>query len=473
MNEWHLAVDIGASSGKALAGRVENGKIITKEIYRFQNSQIEKNGHLCWQIESLIKNVIISLKACTQRGIIPASVAIDTWGVDFVLLDKDGKMLGDAVCYRDSRTKGIQDELAAEHIITFEELYERTGIQYQPFNTIYQLVALKREHPEQIQNAETFLMIPEYLNYILTGVSMNEYTNATTTALVNAESKTWDHEILERISIPRKLFGKLQMPGTKVGRLTSEIQKIVGFDCDVILPATHDTGSAFAAVPAGEHSIFLSSGTWSLLGVENEKPSTNEKSRMANFTNEGGVEYRYRYLKNIMGLWMIQSVRKEENQEREEEVSFPELIEEAKQATRYPGRVNVDDDRFLSPISMKNEVSKACIKEGYEAPHSTGEVLQCIYQSLAEDYAATIKKLEELTGNTYDAINIVGGGCQDMYLNQLTANATGLPVYAGPIEGTALGNLIVQFIQAGDYKDIADARKAIRESFDIKEVRLL
>lgn len=468
MQTCYLAVDIGASSGRHIIGTVEHGVMALHEVYRFENRLIEKNGHLCWDMEGLVQNVIEGLKAAHDAGYTPTTVGIDTWAVDFLLLDADGTPIGDPVAYRDGRTAAMREEL--EPILPFTKLYARTGIQYQSFNTVYQLCALKKEHPEQLAAAEHFLMVPDYLNYRLTGVMANEYTNASTTALVGAISKDWDDEIINRLGLPRKIFGRISTPGTKLGNLISAVKDYVGFDCTVVLPATHDTGSAFLAVPArDDKAVYLSSGTWSLLGVENKDPITTPASMQANFTNEGGYEYRYRYLKNIMGLWMIQSVRRELGEQTGTRPSFPELIAAAQEASSFAGIVSTGDDRFLAPKSMIKEVKAACKDGGKPVPATTGEVMQTIYNSLSHDYQAAIQELQSLTGKEYTSINIVGGGSQDMYLNQMTANATQLPVFAGPTEGTALGNLMVQMIRAGEFKDLADARASIKKSFTILE----
>ncbi len=476
----YLAIDIGASSGRHILGHVEDGKLYLEEMYRFDNLQIHKNGHDCWDMDNLWNGIIGGLKACKDAGKIPATIGIDTWAVDFVLLDENDAVIGDAVAYRDSRTEGMKELVNAA--IPAEELYARTGIQYQPFNTIYQLTALKREHPEQLAKAKRFLMIPEYFNFRLTGVKCNEYTNATSTNLVNAQSKTWDAEVMKKLGIPTNIFGELAMPGTVLGHLTEEIQKEVGFDSVVMLPATHDTGSAFLAVPAkDDNAVYLSSGTWSLLGVENETAITTLDSYKQNFTNEGGAWYRYRYLKNIMGLWMIQSIRRELNgvayiqgkQNRTEAAkkwSFPDLIEAAKGAEDFASIVDVNGDCFLAPESMIQAIKNECTRTHQPVPETVGQIMQCVYTSLSLCYRDAIHNLQKLTGKTYTSINIVGGGCQDGYLNERTAKATGLPVFAGPVEGTAIGNLLVQMIANKEFENLQAARDAIRASFDIKEV---
>lgn len=486
MANYYLAIDIGASSGRHILGHVEDGKMILEEIHRFDNRQLRKNGHDCWDIEHLWQGILEGLKACKAAGKIPVTVGIDTWAVDFVLLDKAGELLGDAVAYRDGRTAGADERV--NKAVSPAALYARTGIQKQLFNTIYQLAALQAEHPQQLAEAESLLMIPDYFHYRLTGVKKQEYTNATSTNLVNAAGKCWDTELIRALGLPEKLFGELSMPGEVVGPLRPEIAEAVGFETTVVLPATHDTGSAFLAVPArDDQAVYLSSGTWSLLGVENEAPITSEESRAQNFTNEGGAWYRYRYLKNIMGLWMIQSIRRELNgvdyvagkekaewtldvRAGEKQWSFPDLIAAARAAGEFASVVDANDDAFLAPASMIAAVQTACEQSGQPVPRTVGQLMQCVYRSLTLCYKNAIQDLSALTGKQYTSINIVGGGCQDMYLNQMTADTAGLPVFAGPVEGTAIGNLIIQMIQGGEFKDLSAARASIRKSFDIKEV---
>lgn len=468
----HLAVDIGASSGRHIIGYLKDGKICLEEVWRFENRLIEKDGHLCWDIDHLYEEVVNGIRQCAKLGYTPSTMGIDTWAVDYVLLDKEGKRIGDAVAYRDERTNSIRREMEEKKILSFAEQYARTGIQYQKFNTVYQLLALKKEHPEQLEAAECMLMIPDYLNYLLTGVKAQEYTNATTTALINAYTKQWDRELIDLLEVPFQIFQPISVPGTVLGEFTDEIQKKTGLNMKVILPATHDTGSAFLSVPAkDDNSVFISSGTWTLVGVENRDPITNMESMELNLTNEGGYEYRFRYLKNIMGLWMIQNIRKELADENGNRPSFPTLIEAAQKSCFFPSVVDVDDDRFLAPSSMIEEVKQACYETRKAVPETTGQVMQTVYNSLASDYRKAVMDLERLSQKKYTSVNIVGGGSQDMYLNQMTADATGLTVYAGPTEGTALGNLIVQMIEEKEIASLQEARNIIRESFEIKEVK--
>ena len=320
MEKYYLAVDIGASSGRHMLGHIENGKMELEEIWRFENGMKDHDGSLCWDLEALFREIKTGIRRCKELGKVPVSMGIDTWAVDYVLLDEKDRVLGKTYGYRDSRTEGMDKEVYK--IIPEDQLYGRTGIQKQSFNTIYQLMAVKKNNPEHLKRARTFLMLPDYFHFLLTGEKRSEYTNATSTQLVNAAANDWDRELIRRLGYPEDIFLPLSQPGTAVGNFKEEIEKEVGFSCQIVLPATHDTGSAVMAVPyGGDHSLYISSGTWSLMGIESRNAICTEESRQRNFTNEGGYEYRYRYLKNIMGLWMIQSVRRE----LEHTYSFAEL----------------------------------------------------------------------------------------------------------------------------------------------------
>ena len=478
----HLAIDIGASSGRHILGWVEDGRIRLKEIYRFENSQVVRNGHDCWDIQSLARHVLLGCKAAADIGEIPETVGIDTWGVDFVLVDERGLPVGDAVAYRDRRTDGMPEYV--DSVIPFEELYAHTGIQKAIFNTIYQLAALKKENPEQLEKADRLLFIPDYLNFVLTGKQVNEYTDASTSSLLNAKTCDWDREIIACLGLPDRIFKPLSMPGTVIGGFTGAVQSVVGYDAKVVLPACHDTGSAYLAVPArDDKAIYLSSGTWSIIGVENEAAIATPGSCAANFSNEGGAWRRFRFLKNIMGLWMVQSIRRELNGvayvegkgveataaalagisdwESGKKYSFADLEAAARAAGDFPSVVDAADKRFFAPESMTAAVCGACAESGQKVPATVGELVQCVYSSLARSYANEAKLLASITGKEYTTLNIVGGGSQDTYLNELTAKATGLEVVAGPTEGTAIGNLIVQMIASGEFAGLAEARKAI------------
>jgi len=463
MNPYYLAIDIGASSGRHILAHLEEGKMVLEEVHRFPNGMIEKDGEKVWDVDELFAQIKIGMKKCAEMNKIPVSVGVDTWGVDFVLLDKDGNRIGNAVGYRDGRTKGMDEEVYK--IISEDDLYARTGIQKQMFNTIYQLMALKVKKPEQLAAAETMLMIPDYFHYMLSGVAANEYTNATTGQLVSPETKDWDMELIEKLGYPKKIFQKLVTPGTVLGDLTAEVAAEVGYNCKVVAPATHDTGSAVIAVPTdSDNALYISSGTWSLMGVELMKANCSPESKTNNLTNEGGYDYRFRYLKNIMGLWMIQSVKKEIGGD----LGFGEICDMASKCT-IPSIVDANDDRFMAPENMTEEVKKACAESGQPVPKDLAEVASVIYNSLAQCYAKTIGELESITGQKYDCIHIVGGGANADYLNKLTAKATGLPVFAGPTEATAIGNLAAQMMAVGDLANLKDARACVFKSFEIKK----
>lgn len=466
MQKYYLAIDIGASSGRHILGHLEDGQMRLEEIYRFENGMKKQEGKLLWDTEHLFTEIVNGMKKCKEIGKIPQSMSIDTWAVDYVLLDENDKVLGDTYGYRDSRTNGMDKKVY--EVIAESELYAKTGIQKQIFNTIYQLMAVKKQTPDILGKAKTFLMLPDYFQFLLTGNKVSEYTNATSTQLVSPTEKQWDKTLISKLGYNEAMFLPLEMPGYEVGSLKEEIQKEVGFDCKVVLCASHDTASAVMAMPREEgNGLYISSGTWSLMGVELDEALCNVGSQKANFTNEGGYEYRFRYLKNIMGLWMIQSVRHELN----DAYSFAELCEMAEECKAFESRVDVNDDAFLAPENMTEAIKDYCRRTNQQVPESIGEIATVIYQSLADCYGKTVHEIEKSTGRTYDGIHVIGGGSNAAYLNQLTANATGKTVYAGPGEATAIGNLMAQMIQAGELKSLEEARKCVFHSFDIKEFK--
>ena len=454
--KYYLAIDIGASSGRHIIGWLENGKLKTEEIYRFKNGTDIHGGHLIWDTERLFTEVVNGLKRAKEIGKIPSYIGIDTWAVDYALLDGEDNRIGEVYAYRDSRT--VKASEAVHRIISFNELYKRTGIQFQTFNTIYQLYADKSSR--KIENAESMLMLPDYLNFLLTGVKKQEYTNATSTGLVNAQTHNWDGNILELLGLDKKLFGELSQPGTVVGGLKEEIEKEVGYNATIILPATHDTASAVLAAPLDEESPYISSGTWSLLGIEQKEAHTDDGSLKANYSNEGSINYNFRYQKNIMGLWMIQSVKKELGGS----ITFENLADMAKcKESRIT--IDVNDHRFLSPKNMTEEIKKAVMSN-----LGTASIMRIIYDSLAKSYAEAIEELERNTGKSYKTLNIIGGGSRDTLLNELTAKATGKTVITGPTEATAIGNLIMQMIGVGELADLKQARQIIKKSFEVKSI---
>lgn len=452
-----LAIDIGASSGRHILGYIDNGRLKLEEIYRFENNLTKTENGLEWDIAHLLNEVVTGIKQCKEIGKIPTTIAIDTWGVDYVLIDKDGKEILPAFSYRNSRTEKSANEVT--DIIPFDELYSKTGIQMQNFNTVFQLFDDSKK--ERLCNAEHFLMIPEYLSYKLTGKMKKEYTNASTTGLVNAKNFDWDFELIKKLGLPEKLFENLSMPCTKVGELSLEIQSKVGFNSTVILAPSHDTASAVAACPLGENDIFISSGTWSLIGCELEKPITNNQAQKANFTNEGGINKRFRFLKNIMGMWLFQNIRKN----LDKKYTYDEMMKMAMNSV-FCETVDVNAPEFVAPDNMIEAVNKKLCKPDLPL----GDTINCVYHSLAKYYAKSVKELERITKKTFNRICIVGGGCKDEYLNQLTAKYTGKKVCAGPVEATATGNIISQLIYNDSSLDLISARELIKNSFNIKEV---
>ncbi len=460
----YLAIDIGASGGRHIVGWIEEGHVHTKEVYRFENGIQEKNGHLVWNAELLEFHVIAGMKACHEHGYSPVSVGIDTWGVDFALLDDRGNLVGDLIAYRDQRTEGMDAEL--EKQLPFERHYELTGIAKQPYNTVYQMMAVLNEHPEYRTKVADFLLVPEYLSYRLCGKKAHEWTELSTTALIDIHQRDWSLEVRRAANLPDDWFNApIVQPGTKLGRLLPNVKEIVGFDTEVILPASHDTGSAYMAVPAhDEHAVFLSSGTWSLLGVELMMPVVKDESRQSGFTNEGGWGGTTRHLRNIMGMWILQSIRRDMGKTH----SYAEMAEMAS-ASKYNAWIDVTDHRFMAPDNMINEVKATLREKGAPDPTCIDDVLRAVTVGLAICYRDSIQDMARQTGMEFTSINIVGGGCQNQTLNHLTAAFTKLPVFAGPTEGTALGNLGAQMIANGVVSDIAAFRMLLKESVEVKQ----
>ncbi len=449
--KYFLAIDIGASSGRHMLGWMEDGLMHLEEIYRFPNSPEKVNGELIWDTDRLFGEIVTGLARAKELGKIPTSVAVDTWGVDYVLLDKEGNRLHQAHSYRDSArweaaVKGVHE------VISFEKLYEKAGIQFQPFNTVYQLWADKEEG--NLEKAETMLMLPDYFHYRLTGRVTREATNASTTGMIDTATKDWSKEILEKLGYPKRLFPTPSQSGSTVGAFTAEIEAKVGYNATVVLPPTHDTASAVVGALAPEGELFLSSGTWSLLGVVREEARTDAVSRDCNFTNEGHVNGKFRYLKNITGLWMVQRLRAEEAPER----SFADLVSLA-EASVCDDRVDVNDARFLSPVNMKREIEAAVGRT-----LTLGESVYVALTSLAEGYKQAIEDAEKLTGKRFSYLNIMGGGSKNKLLNKMTEEVSGKRIVAGPSEATVVGNLAVQMVAAGVISDLAEAKDIIAKS---------
>ena len=458
---YYLAIDIGASSGRHILAYLENGKMVTEEIYRFQNgpenlTAFDGKEHLMWTHERLFTEILNGLKVAKEMGKIPYSVGIDTWGVDYALLDENDQAIGGIYCYRDTRTDETIPEVHS--IIPFADLYAKTGIQFNSFNTVYQLLDDKKTG--RMAKAKSFLMLPDYFHFRLTGVKKQEYTNATTTGMVNAVTHQWDEEILEKLGYKKELFGKLTQPGETVGEFSDEVAAYVGYKAKVVLPATHDTASAVLAAPLDGQTPYISSGTWSLLGVEQNAAHTSKEAMDASYSNEGSVKGQFRLQINIMGLWMIQQVRHELN----DQYSFAELADMAR-ANPVDDEINVNEQRFMAPENMTAEINEAA---GRELP--IGEMAYVIYNNLAKYYDYSLKALESVTGEKYETLNIIGGGSKNGLLNELTKKYTGKRIITGPAEGTAIGNFMMQMVGSGELKDVAEGRAYIKNSFDINEV---
>jgi rhamnulokinase len=461
-----LAYDLGASSGRALLGRLTDRRIETEELHRFPNDPVRVGDRLHWDILRLYHELKQGLLKAKHRGLEVRSLGIDSWAVDFGLIGSNGELLGNPYHYRDRHTDGMMERLF--EVVPAAEVFARTGIQFLPFNSIFQLFALKRARSPMLREAQRFLLIPDLLRYFMTGEMRSEFTNATTTQLYNPAEGGWDSELLRRIGVAESLFVQIAMPGEQVGALRSSLAEELGVaPIPVYTVAEHDTGSAVAAVPATERSFaYLSCGTWSLMGTEVDRPVINDLARELNFTNEGGVNGTFRLLKNIMGLWILNETRREWEREGRS-YSFPELVRMAGEAPAFAAFIDPDDDAFLPPGNMPERIRRYCERTGQKAPDQPGEVVRCVLESLALKYRYVLELTERLSGGRFNGLHMVGGGIQNTLLCQWTANAIARPVWAGPAEGSAIGNLAVQWIARGEFADIWEARKVIRDSFPV------
>lgn len=452
-----VAVDLGASSGRVMLASYEPGQqtLALREIHRFTNSLKKVDGFDCWDIDSLEAEIRCGLVKVCEQGILIDSIGIDTWGVDYVLLDKQGQRVGLPVSYRDARTQGLMRH--AEEQMGRADIYRRSGIQFLPFNTLYQLRALVEQQPELVSQAAHALLIPDYLSFRLTGQMNWEYTNATTTQLVNINSDNWDEELLNWTGAPREWFGTPTHPGNVIGHWICP----QGNHIPVVAVASHDTASAVIASPlASKNAAYLSSGTWSLMGFESKTPCTSDEALKANITNEGGAEGRYRVLKNIMGLWLLQRVLKEQNVG---DLSALIARTAALPACRFV--IDCNDDRFINPDNMSAEIQAACRESGQPVPASDAELARCIFDSLALLYARVLNELSALRDQPFSQLHIVGGGCQNELLNQLCADACGITVVAGPIEASTLGNIGIQLMTLDELHNVDEFRQVVRQNY--------
>jgi len=462
-----LSFDFGASSGRAMLATLENGKIEMQEIHRFSNDPVIVNGTMYWDVLRLFFEIKAGITKALSEGGFDA-IGIDTWGVDFGLLDKKGNLLANPVHYRDTRTEGIAEEVYK--IIPKDELYALCGTQYMRFNTIYQLMYLKLNEPELLERTEKILLMPDLFAYMLTGEMKDEASIVSTTNMFDPYKRDWNFDIVKKLGLPEKIFAPVIEPGTEFGKLSDEICEELGCEkVPVIAVATHDTASAVAATPSlSDDFVYISCGTWSLFGIENETPILTNEAAAANFTNEGGFEKTTRFLKNIMGLWLIQESRRQWRREGTE-VGFDTLEKEALASEPFKCFVDVDDPSFETAGNLPKRVQKFCERTGQYVPQNRGEIMRCIYQSLAMKYKYTFENLHELTGKEYCRINILGGGIKDKLLCQMTADACGCEVLAGPTEATVMGNIAVVYNALGEIKDFKEIRQVVSNSTDLKQ----
>ncbi|WP_211745735.1 rhamnulokinase family protein [Paenibacillus sp. Marseille-Q4541] len=461
-----LAYDLGASSGRAVLGLLHNSRIEIREVHRFSNNPVFAGERMHWDILRILHEMKQGLLKAKQEGETVRSVGIDSWAVDFGIVGKDGELLGNPYHYRDPHTSGVMEEVLTK--IPAETIFRKTGIQFLPFNTIYQLAALKKRDSYLMREGAHLLMIPDLLRFFLTGEKQHEFTNATTTQLFNPVTNDWDRELIHQVGIPEEWFGSIVAPGTEVGMLRTAVTKELGISSvPFIAVAEHDTGSAIAAVPANEGPFaYLSCGTWSLMGTEVDAPVMNEKTLASNFTNEGGVDHTYRLLKNIMGLWIFQETIREWEQEGLN-VNYNKLLGLAEQATPFQHFIDPDDSLFLPAGNMTSRIREYCKQTNQRSPETQGEIIRCILESLTLKYRYVFELTEQVSGHSFSGLHMVGGGIHNRLLCAWTANAIGKPVYAGPVEASAIGNVIVQWIHEGVFSSLTEARKAIKESFPV------
>ncbi|MCE4564285.1 rhamnulokinase [Maribellus sp. CM-23] len=469
MSKKHfLAFDLGASSGRAILGTLEKGNLELQEIHRFKNQMIRIHGSYYWNIYSLFDELKTGLKKCVNEyKIQPDSIGIDTWGVDYSLVSASGQLVGLPFAYRDHRTDRAMEEFF--RVLPKEETYLLSGIQFMQFNTLFQLFASNKEKHSRLNIAKSLLFTPDTLNYLFTGVKKNEYTIASTSQMLKPGKAEWEEKLVNASGISKDLLETIVQPGEVIGTILAEIQEdtgSAGIPC--IAVASHDTASAIASVPAEDGNwAYLSSGTWSLLGIESPTPLVSEETLRMNFTNEGGVDGTTRFLKNIMGMWLIQECKRIWDEEKE--MDWQEIVDLACEAEHFKCLINPDDPVFLNPGNMPKAIQEFCKKTGQAVPQTKGEVARCIYDSLVLKYKYTIHQVESVTGKKIDKLHIIGGGARNEMLNQLTADATGIPVWAGPTEATAIGNLMIQAKALGEVSSLSEIRAIVKRSFEPQE----
>ncbi len=464
---YFLGFDLGASSGRAMLGTLSGGKLELTEIHRFTNQMQLINGHYFWNIFSLFNELKTGLKKCVKEyGIQPESIGVDTWGVDFVHLTKEGLILSLPFAYRDSRTNTSMDDLF--QVVPQEEVYAQTGIQFMQFNSLFQLFSMVKDQSSLLEITDSILFMPDALNYLFSGVKKSEFSIASTSQMIVPGTCNWNLELIEKAGIPTKILQEIILPGTILGPILPEVSGETGSKpVPVIAVAGHDTGSAIVSVPGLQNNFaYISSGTWSLMGIESPTPIVSEQTRQLNFTNEGGVEGTTRFLKNIMGMWLIQEVQRIWENEGTK-YSWPEMVELARKSEPFKFLVNPDDPMFLNPRDMVQAVRDFCYQTAQGTPQNHGETIRCIYDSLALKYRFTMEQIQDITGKPIEVLHIIGGGANNHFLNQLTADATGLNVVAGPTEATAIGNILIQAKALGYVASLNEIRELVANSFEL------
>lgn len=468
----YLAVDLGAESGRVMAGHFDGSKIKLEQFHRFPNGPIRLAGTLRWNLIGLWSEIQKGLqKAASELTSEARSVGVDTWGVDYVLMNRSEELLGTAWNHRDSRTDGMIDKACQK--VPRSQIFAETGMQFLQINSLFQLLAMQESDPELLASADCFLMVPDFFHWCLSGSRVVEFTNATTSQMLNATSRQWAFDLLRKFELPTEIFPEVVAPGTDLGTLRSDVADFTGLGkLNVVAPATHDTGAAVAAVPTAHTGkanwAYISSGTWSLLGVEVQDAILTEEALRRNVTNEGGVDGTYRLLKNIMGLWLVQRC-KVAFAAKGQDIDYAELTRLAAEAPAFRSIVDPDQSCFLGPPDMTVAIAEECKRTGQPVPETVGQFVRCALESLALKYRAVVGWLEGLTGTPIEVIHIVGGGSKNHLLNQFAADASGRPVVAGPVEATALGNVMIQARSAGDVSSLADIRDVVRKSEQIDE----
>lgn len=463
-----LAFDLGAESGRAIIGHFDGERLQLEVEHRFPNTPVQIHDALHWDVLRLYQEMLTGLHQCAAKHETIDSIGIDTWGVDFALLGRGNVLLGNPRHYRDPHTEGVMEQ--AFEKVSRAKIFEQTGIQFMRLNSLFQLLALQKGLSPLLDVAESFLMIPDLFNFFLTGVKANEFTNVSTTQMYDPTAKNWAYGLLQALELPTQILGTIVQPGTVLGPVRTNVAQETGCaSIPVIAPATHDTGSAVAGAPAqGESWAYISSGTWSLMGVEIGSPLLTHATQKYNFTNEGGVNGTIRLLKNVMGLWLVQQCRRTWEKQGVA-YDYGKLTELAVAASPFVSVVNPDDESFILPVDMPQAIANYCEKTGQPVPKDPGAFIRCALESLALRYRWVLERLEELTGKRLDVIHVVGGGCQNRLLCQLTADACNREVHAGPIEATAIGNVVMQAVGLGVIGSLEQAREVIRESFPVEE----